>query len=165
METINWAALIQDSSDAFDILPKGKYTMQVVSAEATTSSTGKTMFKTKLQVVQGPKTGSTVFNNITMTTDNKKALFMFFQNMAALGASKEFLTQQPAPAPAQVAAKLVGNVAEVEIDHRPYNGVDRENVKSMKALAGGAASVAGPSVPGVSAAPAAPVSGIAVPTF
>jgi hypothetical protein len=168
METINWAALIQDSSDAFDILPKAKYTMQVVSAEATTSSTGKTMFKTKLQVIAGPKTGSTVFNNITMTTDNKKALFMFFQNMEALGASRDYLMQQPAPAPAQVAAKLVGAVAEVEIDHRPYNGVDRENVKSMKAVQGGLAGVPasapGPQVPVATAAPAV-VTGAPVPTF
>lgn len=166
METINWAALIEDSSDAFDILPKAKYTMQVVSAEATMSSTGKTMFKTKLQVIAGPKTGSTVFNNITMTTDNKKALFMFFQNMAALGVSKEFLAQSPAPAPAAVAAKMVGAIAEVEVDHRPYNGVDRENIKSMKALSGGAspAPSVGPSVPGVSASPAVVV-GAPVPTF
>lgn len=168
MESINWAALIADSNDAFAILPKGKYTVQVATAEATTSSTGKTMFKTKLQVIQGPKTGSTVFNNITMTTDNNKALFMFFENMKALGVTREYLQQQPAPSPAAVAAKMVGAVAEIEIDHRPYQGIDRENVKSMKAVSGGLAGVpaatAGPSVPGVT--PAAPVvTGAPVPSF
>jgi hypothetical protein len=166
METINWAALIEDSSDAFEILPKNTYRMQVVTAEATQSSTGKTMFKTKFQVINGPKTGATVFNNITMTTDNKKALFMFFQNMAALGATKEYLTQNPAPAPAAVAAKLVGAIVDVEIDHRPYQGIDRENVKSMKAVSGGAGAVpgVGPSVPGVAVA-APSVSGAPVPSF
>jgi Protein of unknown function (DUF669) len=165
METINWAALIQDSADAFAILPKDTYRMQVVTAEATMSSTGKTMFKTKLQVINGPKTGSTVFNNITMTTDNPKALFMFFENMAALGVSREFLQQNPTPSPQQVAAKMVGAVADITIDHRPYNGVDRENVKGMKAVAGGAAAPSvGPAVPGVAVA-APSVSGAPVPSF
>jgi len=165
METINWAALIQDSADAFAILPKDTYRMQVVTAEATQSSTGKTMFKTKLQVINGPKTGSTVFNNITMTTDNPKALFMFFENMSALGVPREFLQTNPAPSPQQVAAKMVGAVADVTIDHRPYNGVDRENVKGMKAVTGGAGPIAGgPSIPGVAVA-APSVSGAPVPSF
>lgn len=166
METINWAALIEDSNDAFAILPKGKYNVQVVTAEATQSSTGKLMYKTKLQVINGPKTGSTLFNNITLTQDNKKALFMFFENMAALGAPRDFLQQNPAPAPAVVAAKLVGTVLEVEVDHRPYQGIDRENIKSMKQISAGAGAApsVGPSVPGVAVA-APSVSGAPVPSF
>ena len=141
MAEVNWGALIDDSADAFEILPVGSYRVKVVKADALQSSTNKLMYKTVLEVISGPKTGKTVYNNVTMTTDNKKALFMFFMNMAAYGITKDFLKSQPAPTSDQVAAKMVGAVLDIEIDHRAWQGVDRENVKSMKGVSAGTGSV------------------------
>lgn len=154
MADVNWGELIDDSADAFEILPVGSYRVKVVSANATQSSTNKLMFKTVMEVITGPKTGKTVYNNVTMTTDNKKALFMFFQNMAALGISKDFLKGDPKPSSDQVAAKMVGAVLDIEVDHRPWQGVDRENIKKMTGVSAGTGSVNAMD-PGVSVAAAA----------
>lgn len=162
MAEVNWGALIDDSADAFEILPVGSYRVKVVKADALQSSTNKLMFKVVLEVITGPKTGKTVYNNVTMTTDNKKALFMFFLNMAAFGITKEYLKGDPKPSSDQVAAKMVGAVLDIEITHQSWQGVDRENVKSMKGVSAGTGSVnsMAPDVSVPSAAPAAgPVAG------
>lgn len=140
MAEINWGSLLDDSNNAFEILPKGVYRMKVIKSEATKSSTDKLMFKVQMEVIQGPKTGAVVFNNITMTTDNKKALYMFFVNMASLGISEKFLKSSPAPSSEQVASKMIGAVVEVTIDHQTWQGRDRENVKSMKGISAGTGS-------------------------
>lgn len=150
MADINWGALLDDSNDAFEVLPVGKYRMKVVKASAAMSSTSKLMFKVVLEVINGPKTGKAVYNNITMTTDNKKALYMFFQNMAALGVTEAYLRQEPRPAPEQVASKMLGAVADVVIDHSVWQGRTRENVKSMTGVSAGSGSVDS-SVPDVAA--------------
>lgn len=158
MADVNWGSLLDDSADAFEILPVGKYRMKVIKAEATQASTGKLMFKVVMEVITGPKTGKSVYNNITMTTDNKKALYMFFVNMAALGISEAYLKSSPAPTSEQVAAKMVGAVADVTIDHSTWQGRDRENVKGMTAVSAGTGSVNSmtPSIPQpAAAAPAA----------
>lgn len=169
---VNWGSLIEESKDAFSILPKGKYTVKVEKAEATTSSTNKLMFKIVFKVIAGPRTGSTLFNNITLTQDNPKAVFMFFQNLSALGIPETFLKSDPKPQPQQVAQKMIGAVVEVDVDHRPYQGVDRENIKSMTAVSSNGAPSFGPSA-GISApaglptptvAPA-PATGAPAPTF
>lgn len=154
---VNWGSLIEESKDAFSILPKGKYTVKVEKAEATTSSTQKLMFKLVFKVINGPRTGSTLFNNITLTQDNPKAVYMFFQNLAALGIPETFLKSDPKPQPAQVAQKMIGAVVEVEIDHRPYQGVDRENVKSMTAVSANGVPSFGPAAGSVAASAGIPV--------
>jgi hypothetical protein len=51
----NWADLIKDAGDAgsYEPLPDGDYDLVVVEATATTSQSGKTMFKVKAQVEGG----------------------------------------------------------------------------------------------------------------
>lgn len=158
MADINWGALLADSADAFEILPVGKYRVKVVKASATMSSTSKLMFKVTLEVIQGPKTGKTVYSNVTMSTDNKKALYMFFVNMAALGVPEAYLKQSPTPSPEQVATKMLGAVLDVTIDHQSWQGRDRENVKSMTGVSAGTGSVnaMAPDIQTTVAAPSAP---------
>jgi hypothetical protein len=139
-ENVNWGALIADSEDAFALVPKGKYTVRVKKAEATTSGNGKLMYKLTLEIINGPKTGSTLWTNVVLTVDNPKAVFMFFVNLQALGISKEYLKQDPAPVPATVAAKMVNAVIEIEVDHKPWQGVDREDVKILKGISAGGGS-------------------------
>lgn len=150
-ETVNWAAMMDESADAFELVPEGQYTVEVEAAEATTSSTGKLMYKLKMSIVEGKYTGETLFNNIVLTPDNKKAMAMFFINMDALGISSQFLRQSPTPSPEQVAQKMIGARAKAEVTHQEYQGVKRENVKSIAKLAGNKAPLGGAPVP-----PAAP---------
>jgi len=145
-ESVNWAAMLDESADAFELVPVGKYTVQVDSAEATTSSTGKLMYKIKMSVTSGKHTGATLYNNVVLTPDNKKAMAMFFRNMDALGVSAQFLRGQPTPTPDQVAGKMIGTTLQVEVEHREWQGVNREEVKSMTKLQGAAGGL--PSAPG-----------------
>lgn len=141
MADINWGALLEDSANAFEILPEGKYRMKVVKSEATQASTGKLMYKITLEVIAGPKTGKTINSNITMTVDNKKALYMFFVNMAALGISEAYLKSSPQPSTEQVATKMLGATADITITHQQWQGRDRENVKNMVGVSAGTGSV------------------------
>ena len=166
-ESVNWANLMEQSGGDFETLPKGSYDVIVDTAEATRSSTDKTMFKIKFKVQGGPHNGRTIFNNITLTIDNPNALRMFFLNMKALGLNADFFSNNPTPD--QVAAALLGAPATVVLDHRMYQGAMRENVKSLLPragiTAGGQMAPVGPSIsvpttsPSVpsSPAPAAPV--------
>lgn len=149
VEDVNWANLIADSEDAFALVPKGKYNVRVKKAEATTSSNGKLMYKLTLEIISGPKTGSTLWTNVVLTTDNPKAVFMFFVNLQSLGISKEYLKQDPKPAPETVAAKMVNAVIEIEVDHKPWQGVDREQVKILKGISAGGGETMTPGDAGV----------------
>lgn len=144
-EPINFGQLLQDSGGAFEPVPKGEYDLTVSSAEATKSTTDKVMFKVVYKIVGGPYNGRTIYNNITLTTDNPNALRMFFLNMKSMGLTEEFFAGNPTPS--QVADALVGRPCRATIDHREWQGQTRENVKSLKAAVGiGAAGVAGQQV-------------------
>ncbi|MGB2791297.1 MAG: DUF669 domain-containing protein [Candidatus Moraniibacteriota bacterium] len=144
-DQLNWGALMDASGGAFEPLPKGTYDATVDTAEATTSTTGKVMFKIKYKVLGGPHNGRTIFNNITLTTDNPNALRMFFLNMKAMGLGPEYFGQNPPKE--HVAASLVGKQCKVTVDHREYQGQMRENVKSLAPAGGAGGMMAGLAVP------------------
>lgn len=158
---INFGELLDSAGGGFEPIPKADYDVSVSSAEAAQSSTGKLMFKIVYKIVGGPYNGRTIYNNITLTTDNPNALRMFFMNMKAMGLDESFFATSPAPS--VVADALVGHSCRVTIDHREWQGQVRENVKSLKPSTGGAGAV--PAVAGLPAAPpaAAPVATPAAP--
>jgi hypothetical protein len=141
-QPVNWGQLVEQAGGDFEPLPKGDYDVRVDSAEATTSSTGKMMFKLKFKVVGGPNNGRTLFNNITLSTDNPNALRMFFMNMKAFGLDPAFFNQNPGPD--TVAAGMVGKEVRVKVDHQTYNGQLRENIKQMLPPMGGATAAPAP---------------------
>lgn len=143
VDDLDWGQLIDSTKDAFKPLPAQTYEMVVDSAEAATSSTQKLMFKLRLKIVSGPETGRTVLNNITLTPDNPRAVFMFFKNMEQLGLPESVFKQQPKPTPDMIAGQMVGRRLLVEIDHREYMGTMRDNVKSFKMATGGSGPVPG----------------------
>jgi hypothetical protein len=160
-QSINWGELLEQSGGAFEPLPKGTYDVYVDTAEATKSSTDKVMFKVRFKVEGGPYAGRTVYNNITLTTDNPNALRMFFLNMKAMGLDQSYFAENPHPD--TVAAALVGQRATVSVDHGIYHGQMRENVKSLMPRAGGI-SAAGIISPGIQVAPPVASGGPIVPT-
>jgi hypothetical protein len=145
--TVNWGELMAGGAAEFQPVPKGNYDVAVDTAEPKQSTTGKLMFAVKYKIESGPQAGRTVFNNITLTTDNPNALRYFFLNMKAMGLSQEFFATNPSPS--AIAQALIGQRCRIEVDHRPYQGSMRENVKSISAaggiMPGGA--ITGPSAP------------------
>lgn len=149
--SVNWGELMAGGAAEFQPVPKGNYDVFVDAAEPKQSTTGKLMFALKYKIESGPQAGRTVFNNITLTTDNPNALRFFFLNMKAMNITQEFFAQNPSPS--VIAQALIGQHCRIEVDHRPYQGQMRENVKSIMPAGG---TFAGGAITG----PSAPISGL-----
>jgi len=147
MDALNWGQMMQESSDAFAPLDPNTYTVRVKKADAKKSSTDKLMFVVTYEVIEGPRTGATTMNNITVSPDNPKAMFFFFQNMAAMGIGAEVFNTQPPPTPEIIAQMLVGNTCSIKTSQRPYQGVMRDNVDEIKPATSGSGAMV-PSLPG-----------------
>lgn len=139
--SVNWQDLI-DTAGETGALPAGEYDVRVDSAEAGSSSTGKTMFKCKFTVVGGPLAGRPVWNNFVLSPENPNALSFFFQHMGALGLSRDFFASNPtAEATAQA---LVGRECRLKLSQREWNGSTRNNVDTVMPPAGGIAAPVAP---------------------
>lgn len=147
--SVNWGELMAGGAADFQPVPKGNYDVFIETAEPTQSTTGKLMFKIRFKIETGPQASRTVFYNNTLTQDNPNALRMFFLNMKNMGLSQDFFAQNPSPS--QIAGALIGNRCRIEVDHRPYQGQMRENIKSVLPAAGvsagGAMVASGPQIP------------------
>lgn len=144
---VNFNDLLKSADDAgFSAVPPDEYDVEVVKAEAKVSSTSqRNMIVVQLKILAGPHAGKSVFNNFVITTDNPNALGFFFRNMAALGLERTYFESNPPLA--QVAAALVGRKATVKVSVREWNGSERNQVDSIKKLAG--VGGATPFIPGV----------------
>lgn len=157
MSSLNWADLVKDAGEAtgnFEPLPDGDYDLQVVEAPAGTTSTGKTMFKLKAKVVTGPYANRFIWDNITISPENKNALGIFFSKMAALGIPREFFTNNN-PSNAQIEAALAGKSFRAQISSEVYQGAKKNKIGRYYV---GSVSPSAPSV-----APQATTAGAAVP--
>lgn len=131
MSTLNWQQLLQDSGGAYEPLPIGDYDVQVDKAEATTSSTGKPMFKVTFKVITGPHNTRLVRTQFVVSADNPNAMAMFFTHMNAMGLDKNFFNANPTNE--QVAYALLGRAACISIQHRVWEGRQQMDVRSVKA--------------------------------
>lgn len=129
MQTVNWSELMDGSGDDFQPLPVGDYDVIVDACEADTTQTEKTMFKTKMKVTQGPHAGRFIWNNFVISPESPPALGFFFRHMAILGLDRSYFEQQPTPE--HVAAAMVGRPCRVGIEHKPYQGEIRMDVKRI----------------------------------
>jgi hypothetical protein len=161
MSSLNWADLVKDageSSNNFEPLPDGDYDLKVIEAPATTTSTGKTMFKLKAQVVSGPHTNRFIWDNLIISPENKNALGIFFSKMAALGVPREFFTNNN-PTNAQIESSLAGKSFRAQIGSEVYQGAKKNKINRY--YVGQAAPAATPA-PEAFAAPVAPAPAPAV---
>ena len=160
MSTINWADLVKNAGDAasntnYEPLPDGDYELKVVQAETKTTQTGKTMFKITNEVQGGPYAKRRVWDQLVVTTDNPKAMNMFFMKASAMGLTSAFFDSNPTNA--QIEQALTGRTFRATLGKRSYNGTESNEIKryySAQAAAPGAAT-AGAAVPPPPPAPSA----------
>lgn len=132
MSTINWADLVQQAGDSasstnYEPLPDGDYELKVVQATATTTSTGKVMFKVTNEVQGGPYAKRRVWDQLVVTTDNPKAMNMFFMKANAMGLGRTFWDANPSNA--QVEQALMGRSFRATLGKRTYNGTESNEIK------------------------------------
>lgn len=127
---VNWKDLMQASGGSFEPLPVSDYEVEVIKAEAASTSTGKLMYKMTMNVVSGPHTNRKVWTNQTLSPENPNALAMFFNAMGALGLDADFFNTNPSPD--AVAQALVGRYAVVSLKQREWNGSMRNEVTAIK---------------------------------
>lgn len=131
-----WGQLVKeagDQADDFEVLPAADYDMEVVRAEAKQTSNGKVMFALRCKVTSGPYQNRLVFSNLTVSPENPTALGIFFRQMAAIGISKEFFTNNPSDS--QVAEALKGRAFRGQVAIRTWQGQERNEIKSYARIA------------------------------
>lgn len=138
MDTINFSELLESADDLqgiFDDIPRDRYNLEVFSADAKTSSTGKPMIETQLRIYEGDFTNRRVFNYFVLSVDNSQALGIFFQDMNAFGLSEKYFrglgNQNDLTA---IAHALVGRKASALLDPYQYDSKTRYNVKFFRAV-------------------------------
>lgn len=138
MSTLNWGDLIKDAgevSSSYEPLPDGEYDLTVIEATAKVTATGKTIFSLKTQVEGGAYNKRFVWDNLTVSPENKNALAIFFGKMHAMGITQQFFTQVPAPTNAQIEQVLIGRKFRGTVGSRVYNGNKRNEIRKYSALA------------------------------
>jgi len=132
MSTLNWGDLVKDAGETaggnYEPLPDGDYDLKVIEATATTSQSGKTMFKITTEVQTGAHAKRRVWDNLVISPENSNALGIFFSKMAALGLPREFFTNNN-PTNAQIESMLVGRPFRAQIGSRTWNGSKRNEIK------------------------------------
>ena len=157
MSTINWSDLVKQAGDTasstnFEPLPDGDYELRVVQAAATTTSTGKIMFKVTNEVQGGPFANRRVWDQLVVTTDNPKAMNMFFMKAAAMGLGRTFWDANPTNP--QVETALNGRSFRATLGKRTYNGTESNEIKRYFASQAAVETPFAASAPPVAAAPA-----------
>jgi hypothetical protein len=119
--------------DAMTVLT-GDFVVRCVSADPTKNSNGDDMIKTKLQIIAGPYAGRNLPNNFNIIPSNVPALQMFFSHMNNFGLDEAYFAKLPNGEVGvhQIARDLVGRVVEVKVGSRKWQGVERENIESIK---------------------------------
>jgi hypothetical protein len=167
MTTVNFAELLAQAGTAatsnnYEPLPDGDYQLKVIEAQATTTQTGKLMFKVTNEVQGGAHDKRRVWDQLVVTTDNPKAMNMFFMKASAMGLGQDYWTQNPTPA--QIEQAFLGRVFRGTLGTRSYNGNQSNEIKryyaatatpTVAAAAPAAAPAPAPAVaPAYAAAPA-----------
>jgi len=129
MSTIDWREVIAvaNKAGATEIVPPGKYLAEAESVTATTSSTGKAMWKIRFKIANGPQEGNKVFTQIVLSPGNNKAIGMFMRNLSAFGVSKDFLATDPTNE--AIAEAMEGRVVEIEVEADSWRGEPRAAVR------------------------------------
>lgn len=158
MSTVNFADLVKQAGTAatsggnYAPLPDGDYELKVIEAQATTTSTGKLMFKVTNEVQGGPYDKRRVWDQLVVTIDNPKAMNMFFMKAGAMGLPTTYFEQNPTPA--QIEQALLGRAFRATLGTRTYNGNQSNEIKRYFPSTG-AASATTAAAPAAAPAPAA----------
>lgn len=131
MSTINWADLVKQAGTTattnYEPLPDGDYELKVAQVTTTTTQTGKTMFKITNEVQGGPFAKRRVWDQLVVTTDNPKAMNMFFMKVTSMGLTTAFFDANPTNA--QIEQALTGRTFRATLGKRTYNGTESNEIK------------------------------------
>lgn len=155
---LNWDSILdeQEEVDAeFAAIPAQTYTVEVDTAEAVTASTGNRMIKCTLRVQGGPYNGRLLWTNIVFATNNPNAMKFTLRKLRAMGVTKEWLATHN-PSVEQIAEKIEGVIVEAEVEKKPYNGSETNDVKGFKPVTSGGGSPAPAAAAAAPPAPSAP---------
>jgi Protein of unknown function (DUF669) len=137
-EVLDWGSMFAQAQAEggrvdYEALPTGEYEVIVDNAEAKTTSNGKPMLKVLFKVVDpGPHQGRGVFNNITLSVDNPKAMSYFFENMKCMGLTMEnWFGTNPQPTFEATAAALAGRALRLRLKVGTYNDRTTNAVDKM----------------------------------
>lgn len=153
MSNLNWDAILDEQDlieDEFSAIPAGTYTAVVDSAEAKTAQSGNKMVGLMLSISGGPYNNRKVWTNIVFSLDNANAMRYTLRKLNALGVTREWLAEHN-PDTAAIAAAVVGVQVSIEVEVRQWQGEDRNDVKTFRAISG-----AGTGTPPPPSAPASP---------
>jgi hypothetical protein len=162
MTTLDWAQLIKDAEDSsgggnYAPIPDGDYEFLVIDAPATTTQSGKVMFKLKAQVEGGAHSKRLVWDNLVISPENSKALGIFFRKMACMGLTQEFFDSHPNNE--QISAAMAGRRFRGQVTTRSYNGKESNEIKNFFP----SQTASAPAVPQTASAPAPPMAAPAPP--
>ena len=122
MSSLNWSELVKDAGDvsSYEPMTEGDYELKVVESKATNTQNGKVMFKITTEVQGGPFAKRKVWDNLTISPENPKALTMFFVKMSALGLGKDYFDTNPTNA--QVEQALLHRAFRGKVIQDTYQG-------------------------------------------
>jgi hypothetical protein len=153
MAQIDWSQLMaQAAAEGYsnEILPDGSYEVQVAGVRVGAAQGGKPQIGVRLKVVSGPLTNKSIWDNLTISSENPKAMAVFFRKCNDYGAPQEAFAAGEGLD--QIAARFVGRTGTAVVGHREYNQKTYNTVVSFKPSAS-----ATPPVQGLSASPAVTV--------
>lgn len=159
----SWNVLLEEAGDAaggFEVLPASDYDLKVIKSEAKMAGSGNMMYTLTCEVTQGPYKGKKIYNVNLVVSDNPTALGFFFRKMNALGIDKQYFSTNPSDS--QVAEALMDREFRGQVIIKPYQGEDRNEIKSFFPISKTAAAPAPPPPPSVPQA-AAPAPAAAAP--
>jgi hypothetical protein len=169
MSTINWGDLVKEAGETsvgnYEPLPDGDYDLKVIDASATTSASGKAMFKITAEVQNGAYAKRRLWDNLVVSPENPSALGIFFTKMAALGVPREFFVNNN-PSNAQIEQSIFGKSFRANVGSRIYQGDKKNEIKKYYVGQSAVPASSGATPAPVAAAPApapAPASPVAAP--
>lgn len=152
MSSFDFNALLQQAqAEGFNTeILVGEFDVEVASTSVGASQGGKPQVGVRLKVLGPDKVGASFWDNLTLSTDNPKAMAVFFRKITTYGVPEEVI--KSASSLEQLVAYIpAGKRFKVSLGVREYNGKQYQDVKTVKAVDGQVAAV-----PFVQAAPVAP---------
>jgi hypothetical protein len=128
--------MYDEAGEASGPLTPSDYDFVIQDANYKPTSTGKDMFVIKAVVESGPSKNKAVWHNFVVSPESPAAMEVFFRQMNVLGMGKDFWRRDPTNE--QIVNGLKGRRFCGSVEVRPYNGVDRNDIKVIKPPKGAA---------------------------
>lgn len=133
---IDWAKMIDslpEETATRDLIPPDTYVARVTKAEAGLSKSGNAKIEMTFAVDEGEYKGRVFWGRINFATNNQTSMAITVEQLAAFGITRQWLAQNN-PTNDQIARKLVGEVVQVKVSHREWEGSQYYDVKGYRAV-------------------------------